>query len=261
MKSQTAAEAVALAHLARGGWRPPRGEVKLISVADEETGGAKGAQWLTEQRPEAARVDMLFNEGGGAVMPFGRAPAVRRLLRREGHVPLPRARPRPRGPRLRARARRQRPAQAAARARAPRERPGRLRRGRRAARLSHRDRRGPGRSGRGPRSRACGRAAARRARRADPGRDVRADDDLRRGEAQRDPGTGGVRRRLPPAARARARGGRAPGARADGRRRRRARARLLRGHRRQPVADRDAADGRDPRLGRASATRPARRSR
>ena len=71
MKSQTAAEAVALAHLARAGWRPPRGEVKLISVADEETGGAQGAQWLTEERPEAARVDMLLNEGGGAVMPFG----------------------------------------------------------------------------------------------------------------------------------------------------------------------------------------------
>ena len=71
MKSQTAAEAVALAGLARAGWRPPRGEIKFISVADEETGGALGAQWLTEQRPEAARVDMLLNEGGGAVMPFG----------------------------------------------------------------------------------------------------------------------------------------------------------------------------------------------
>jgi acetylornithine deacetylase/succinyl-diaminopimelate desuccinylase-like protein len=71
MKSQTAAEAVALAHLARSGWRPPRGEVKLISVVDEETGGAHGAQWLTEQRPDAARVDWLLNEGGGAVMPYG----------------------------------------------------------------------------------------------------------------------------------------------------------------------------------------------
>ena len=44
MKSQTAAEAVALAHLAREGWRPPRGEVKLISVGDEETGGRLGTQ-------------------------------------------------------------------------------------------------------------------------------------------------------------------------------------------------------------------------
>jgi acetylornithine deacetylase/succinyl-diaminopimelate desuccinylase-like protein len=71
MKSQTAAEAVALAHLAREGWRPPRGEVKLISVVDEETGGRLGAQWLTEQRPDVVRVDWLLNEGGGAVMPYG----------------------------------------------------------------------------------------------------------------------------------------------------------------------------------------------
>jgi len=75
MKSQTAAEAVALAALARAGYRP-EGELKLISVVDEETGGALGAQWLTEQRPDAARVDYLLNEGGGAVMPYGE----RRLL-------------------------------------------------------------------------------------------------------------------------------------------------------------------------------------
>ena len=71
MKSQTAAEAVALAHLSREGWRPPRGELKLISVADEETGGRLGAQWLTEQHPDVAYVDWLINEGGGAVMPYG----------------------------------------------------------------------------------------------------------------------------------------------------------------------------------------------
>jgi acetylornithine deacetylase/succinyl-diaminopimelate desuccinylase-like protein len=71
MKSQTAAEAVALAQLARAGWRPARGELRLISVVDEETGGRLGAQWLCEQRPDLARVDWLVNEGGGAVMPFG----------------------------------------------------------------------------------------------------------------------------------------------------------------------------------------------
>ena len=71
MKSQTAAEAVAAAHLARAGWRPARGELKLISVVDEETGGRLGAQWLTEERPDVARVDWLLNEGGGAVMPYG----------------------------------------------------------------------------------------------------------------------------------------------------------------------------------------------
>jgi acetylornithine deacetylase/succinyl-diaminopimelate desuccinylase-like protein len=70
MKSQTAAEAVAGAALARGGWRPPRGELKLISVVDEEVGGLVGAQWLTQERPDLARVDMLLNEGAGAPMAY-----------------------------------------------------------------------------------------------------------------------------------------------------------------------------------------------
>jgi acetylornithine deacetylase/succinyl-diaminopimelate desuccinylase-like protein len=71
MKSQTAAEAVAVARLARAGARPARGEVKLISVVDEETGGELGAQWLTEEHAPLARVDYLLNEGGGAVIPYG----------------------------------------------------------------------------------------------------------------------------------------------------------------------------------------------
>jgi acetylornithine deacetylase/succinyl-diaminopimelate desuccinylase-like protein len=71
MKSQTAAEAVAAATLARNGRRPPRGELKVISVVDEEVGGAQGAIWLTRERPDLARVDYLLNEGGGQVMPYG----------------------------------------------------------------------------------------------------------------------------------------------------------------------------------------------
>jgi acetylornithine deacetylase/succinyl-diaminopimelate desuccinylase-like protein len=71
MKAQTAAEVVAAATLARSGWRPARGELKIIAVVDEETGGRLGAQWLTEERPDAARVDWLVNEGGGPVMPYG----------------------------------------------------------------------------------------------------------------------------------------------------------------------------------------------
>ena len=71
MKSQTAAEVVAAAQLARAGWRPARGELKLFRVVDEDTGGRFGAQWLTEERPDVARVDWLLNEGGGAVMPYG----------------------------------------------------------------------------------------------------------------------------------------------------------------------------------------------
>jgi acetylornithine deacetylase/succinyl-diaminopimelate desuccinylase-like protein len=71
MKSQTAAEAVAIATLARSGRRPARGEVRLISVVDEEVGGAEGAVWLCRERPDLARVDYLLNEGGGQVMPYG----------------------------------------------------------------------------------------------------------------------------------------------------------------------------------------------
>ncbi|MDP9384785.1 MAG: M20/M25/M40 family metallo-hydrolase [Actinomycetota bacterium] len=71
MKDQTAAEAVAAASLARSGWRPPRGELKLFFVSDEEAGGFLGAKWLTEEHPGPARCDFLVNEGGGAVMPYG----------------------------------------------------------------------------------------------------------------------------------------------------------------------------------------------
>jgi len=70
MKSQTAAEAAAVASLVRGGWRPARGELLLVAVVDEETGGAEGAQWLCEHHPDKVRCDYLINEGGGTVIPF-----------------------------------------------------------------------------------------------------------------------------------------------------------------------------------------------
>jgi acetylornithine deacetylase/succinyl-diaminopimelate desuccinylase-like protein len=71
MKSQVAAEAVAAATLARGGWRPPRGRLKLVFVADEEAGGEVGAHWLTATHPDKVRCDMLLNEGGGDAFEFG----------------------------------------------------------------------------------------------------------------------------------------------------------------------------------------------
>jgi acetylornithine deacetylase/succinyl-diaminopimelate desuccinylase-like protein len=70
MKSQVAAEVVAAAALARRGWRPARGELKVMCVADEEAGGAYGAQFLTEQHPDAVRCDLLVNEGGGEVIEY-----------------------------------------------------------------------------------------------------------------------------------------------------------------------------------------------
>jgi acetylornithine deacetylase/succinyl-diaminopimelate desuccinylase-like protein len=65
MKSQVAAEATASATLARGGWRPAKGHLKLVFVADEETGGELGAQWLTTTHADRVRCEMLLNEGGG----------------------------------------------------------------------------------------------------------------------------------------------------------------------------------------------------
>jgi acetylornithine deacetylase/succinyl-diaminopimelate desuccinylase-like protein len=71
MKSQVAAEAVAGASLARDGWRPARGALKLVFVSDEETGGDVGARWLCEQHPEKVRCDLLLNEGAGAPFELG----------------------------------------------------------------------------------------------------------------------------------------------------------------------------------------------
>jgi acetylornithine deacetylase/succinyl-diaminopimelate desuccinylase-like protein len=70
MKSQVAAEAVATAALAREGWRP-RGRLKLVFVADEETGGDVGAHWLCDEHPDKVRCDLLLNEGGGDVFEYG----------------------------------------------------------------------------------------------------------------------------------------------------------------------------------------------
>ncbi|MGN6130278.1 MAG: M20/M25/M40 family metallo-hydrolase, partial [Nocardioidaceae bacterium] len=64
MKHEVAARAVALAELARSGFRP-RGDLWLIAVADEEDGMADvGMRWLLEQRPDI-RPDLSVNEGGG----------------------------------------------------------------------------------------------------------------------------------------------------------------------------------------------------
>jgi len=70
MKSQVAAEAAAGATLASSGWRPARGSLLLVFVADEETGGELGAHWLTTNHPDKVRCDMLLNEGGGEVFEY-----------------------------------------------------------------------------------------------------------------------------------------------------------------------------------------------
>jgi acetylornithine deacetylase/succinyl-diaminopimelate desuccinylase-like protein len=71
MKSQLAAEIAAAAGLARAGWRPARGELLIVALVDEETGGALGAQWITREHPEKVRCDLLVNEGAGSVFEYG----------------------------------------------------------------------------------------------------------------------------------------------------------------------------------------------
>jgi acetylornithine deacetylase/succinyl-diaminopimelate desuccinylase-like protein len=71
MKDQVAAEVAAASSLARDGWRPAAGELKLVLTADEEMGAHKGAQWLCEQHPEKVRADLVVNEGGGDAFEVG----------------------------------------------------------------------------------------------------------------------------------------------------------------------------------------------
>jgi acetylornithine deacetylase/succinyl-diaminopimelate desuccinylase-like protein len=73
MKSQVAAEIAAAASLARSGWRPARGELLIVAVVDEETGGTLGAEWITRTHPDVVRCDMLVNEGAGGVFEYGGA--------------------------------------------------------------------------------------------------------------------------------------------------------------------------------------------
>ena len=70
MKSQTAAEIAAAVSLAREGWRPAAGELLVVVLVDEETGGAEGAQWICSEHPGKVRCDYVLNEGGGSVIPF-----------------------------------------------------------------------------------------------------------------------------------------------------------------------------------------------
>lgn len=69
MKNEVAARAVAMAELARTGFRP-RGDLWFLAVADEEDGIADvGMRWLLEQRPDI-RPTMAINEGGGERLPL-----------------------------------------------------------------------------------------------------------------------------------------------------------------------------------------------
>jgi acetylornithine deacetylase/succinyl-diaminopimelate desuccinylase-like protein len=72
MKGQVAASAVAIASLARDGFRP-QGDLIFAATADEEVGDdeCQGLEWLCEAHPEAVRCDYAVNEGAGERLELG----------------------------------------------------------------------------------------------------------------------------------------------------------------------------------------------
>jgi len=63
MKSLGILELLALLKIKRRGSTPCR-DVMFLAVADEETGGAQGAQYLLDTYPEEFQADLVINEGG-----------------------------------------------------------------------------------------------------------------------------------------------------------------------------------------------------
>lgn len=70
MKQQTATEVCAAVRLAAEGWRG-KGDLLVVCVVDEETGGAEGAQWICSEHSDKVRCDYLLNEGAGTLVPYG----------------------------------------------------------------------------------------------------------------------------------------------------------------------------------------------
>jgi acetylornithine deacetylase/succinyl-diaminopimelate desuccinylase-like protein len=101
MKGEVAASAVALATLAREGWRGS-GDLIFIAAADEEVGDGFGLQWLVEAHPDAVRADFSLNEGAGDRVELGgkvlylcstaekmSSPFLLRVHGRSGHASMP----------------------------------------------------------------------------------------------------------------------------------------------------------------------------
>jgi acetylornithine deacetylase/succinyl-diaminopimelate desuccinylase-like protein len=70
MKGQVAANAVAIASLAREGFEPA-GDIIFAATADEEVGENFGLSWLCAEHPDAIRCDYAVNEGGGDRLVLG----------------------------------------------------------------------------------------------------------------------------------------------------------------------------------------------
>ncbi len=70
MKGQVAANAVAIASLAREGFEPS-GDLIFAATADEEVGENFGLSWVCSEHPEAVRCDYAINEGAGDRLVLG----------------------------------------------------------------------------------------------------------------------------------------------------------------------------------------------
>ncbi len=101
MKGEVAASAVAVATLAREGWRGS-GDLIFVAAADEEVGDGFGLQWLVEEHPDAVRADFSVNEGAGDRVELGgkvlylcataekmSSPFELRVRGRSGHAAMP----------------------------------------------------------------------------------------------------------------------------------------------------------------------------
>jgi acetylornithine deacetylase/succinyl-diaminopimelate desuccinylase-like protein len=101
MKGEVAASAVAVATLAREGWRGA-GDLVFVAAADEEVGDDFGLRWLVQAHPDAVRTDFSVNEGAGERVELGEkvlylcstaekmsSPFVLRVHGRSGHASMP----------------------------------------------------------------------------------------------------------------------------------------------------------------------------
>jgi acetylornithine deacetylase/succinyl-diaminopimelate desuccinylase-like protein len=103
MKGQVAASAVAVASLAREGFRPS-GDLIFAATADEEVGDDPdfGLSWLCREHPDAVQAEYAVNEGAGDRVVVGgkvfylcasaekmSSPFVLRVHGRSGHASLP----------------------------------------------------------------------------------------------------------------------------------------------------------------------------
>jgi acetylornithine deacetylase/succinyl-diaminopimelate desuccinylase-like protein len=102
MKGQVAANAVAIASLARDGFEPS-GDLIFAATADEEVGDDFGLSWLCREHPDAVRAEYCVNEGAGDRIDFGggrifylcsaaekmSSPFHLRVYGRSGHASMP----------------------------------------------------------------------------------------------------------------------------------------------------------------------------